>query len=595
MNPTAPPRRRPVRARRAAPLLTRLAALALITVVVGLLPWLSGRDPALSLLRARSAEQEPTPEALDAIRDELGLADGPAALLGSWFAGLLRGDLGTSWISGTPVLPSVVSATGVSLTVMAAALAVALPVAAALCAPTLVRGARGTLRPGGSGTGAAAAALTALPEFLIAIVLMLVFAVWLGWLPPYGWSGPEHLILPALALGIPAGGLLGRLVDDALPAVFAERWVGLWTASGCSPGQIAAAALRRATPALVPQLGMVAVGLTGGAVAVETIFTVPGIGRTALGAAQAQDLPVLQGAVLALVLLGTLAGVLAQAAHRRLLGRSLRDAALTLAPPPTAPAGPLRRAVPAVCAALLLTVTAWGLTRDALTVAVADRLRPPSWAHPLGTDAVGRDVLARLGHGAVSTVGVAALVCAVSLAIALVVGFRPALASGAAEAANALPPVIAGILVVAVLGPGTLGASVAIALVSWPPLAAHAAALVQQTRAAGYLSAQRAIGAGPRWILWHHVLPSVAGPVARHAVLRLPGTALALASLGFLGLGAQPPSAEWGLSLSESLVYVERAPLAALAPTAMLLLLAAFAVSLSTLPARAHTQRGRTP
>jgi peptide/nickel transport system permease protein len=202
---------------------------------------------------------------------------------------------------------------------------------------------------------------------------------------------------------------------------------------------------------------------------------------------------------------------------------------------------------------------------------------------------VGRDVLARLGHGAVSTVGVAALVCAVSLAVALVVGFWPALASGAAEAANALPPVIAGILVVAVLGPGTLGASVAIALVSWPPLASHAAALVQQTRAAGYLSAQRAIGADRRWILWHHVLPSVAGPVTRHAVLRLPGTALALASLGFLGLGAQPPSAEWGLSLSESLVYVERAPLAALAPTAMLLLLAAFAVSLSTLPARSHT------
>ncbi|KOX15500.1 ABC transporter permease subunit [Nocardiopsis sp. NRRL B-16309] len=594
MRPTAPPRRRPPRARRAAPLLSRLGALALITVVVGLLPWLSGRDPALSLLRARSAEQEPTPEALDAIRDELGLSDGPLVLLGSWFGGLLRGDLGTSWVSNTPVLPSVLSAAGVSLFVMGAALCVALPLAALLCAPTLVHGARGTLRPGGSGSGAAAAALTALPEFLTAILLMLALSVWLGWLPPYGWNGPDNLVLPAIALGVPTGGLLGRLVDDALPAVFAERWVGLWTASGCTPGRIAAAALRRATPALVPQLGLVAVGLTGGAVAVETIFTVPGIGRTALGAAESQDLPLLQSSVLTLVLLAALGGMLAQAAHRRLLGPGLRDAALSLAPPPTAPAGPLRRAVPAVCAAVLLTVTAWGLTRDALTVTVADRLQPPSWAHPLGTDAVGRDILARLGHGALSTVGVAALVCVASLVIALVVGFWPALATGASEAASALPPVIAGILVVAVMGPGTLGASVAIALVSWPPLAAHAASLVQQTRAAGYLSGQRAIGAGRRWILWHHVLPSVTGPVARHAVLRLPGTALALASLGFLGLGAQPPSAEWGLSLSESLVYVERAPLAALAPTAMLLLLAAFAVSLSTLPARALT-RGRTP
>ncbi|MEE2045083.1 hypothetical protein Q7689_17140, partial [Nocardiopsis tropica] len=219
------------------------------------------------------------------------------------------------------------------------------------------------------------------------------------------------------------------------------------------------------------------------------------------------------GAVLGLVLLGTAAGLLAQAARRWMLGPGLRDAALTLSPPPTAPAGALRRSVPAVCAALLLTVCVWGLTRDAMTVSVAERLAGPSWAHPLGTDAVGRDVLARLGHGAVATVGTAALVCLVSLAVALVVGFRPALAAGAADMANALPPVIAGILVAAVMGPGPLGASVAVALVSWPPLAAHAASLVQETRAAAYLDAQRALGADSRWILVRHVLPAVLGPV----------------------------------------------------------------------------------
>ncbi|MFI6575964.1 ABC transporter permease subunit [Nocardiopsis sp. NPDC050513] len=575
------------------PLASRLTALAAVTVVVGLLPWLSDRDPALALLRARSAEREPTPEALDAIREEYGLADGPVVLLARWFSGVLRGDLGTSWVSDTPVLPSVLSATGVSLSLMGAALAVALAVAAALFAPSLVRGVRGSARPAGSGGGALAAALTALPEFLVAIVLMVVLSVWRGWLPPYGWTGPEHLVLPALALGLPAGGLLGRLVDDALPSVLNERWVALWAASGCSPARIAGAVLRRAVPALVPQLGLVAVGLTGGAVAVETVFAVPGIGRTALGAARSQDLPLLQGAVLALVLLGILAGLLAQTAHRRLLGPGLRDAALSLAPPPTLPAGPLRRAVPAACGAVLLTVTVWGLTRDPLTVSTSDRLAAPSWAHPLGTDAVGRDVLARLGHGAATTVGLAALVCLLGLAIALVVGFRPALASGAVEMTNALPPVIAGILVAAVTGPGLLGACAAITLVSWPMLAAHTAALVQETRAAAYLTAQRAIGASPRWILLRHVLPAVVGPVARHAVLRLPGIALALASLGFLGLGAQPPSAEWGLSLSESLPYVERAPLASLAPAGMLLLLAAFAVSLSTLPTAARPRDGR--
>lgn len=570
-------------------LISRGVALVAIVVVVGLLPWLSGRDAALSLLRARSAEQEPTAEALEAIRRELGLDGGPLPLLGEWLGGVLRGDFGRSWADGGAVLPSVLSGLGVSLTLMAAALVVTLALTCALCAPTLVRGARGTLR--GGGTGAVAAVLGALPEFLIATVLLVTLSVWLGLLPPYGWQEPRHLVLPALALGIPAGGVLGRLVDDTLPAAFAEPWVGLWRSAGCGPGVIARAALRRALPALVPQLGLVAVGLAGGAVAVETVFAVPGIGRTALGAAEAQDLPLLQAAVLALVLLGVLAGILASAARHWMLGPGLRDAALSL-PAPAIGGGQGngdRRGgggrvgpVAGVCGGVLTVAVGWGLLLDPLAVDVAARLAGPSWDHPLGADALGRDVLARVGHGAAATLGVSALVCAGSYVIALTAGLLPGLASGAAEVANAVPPVIAGILVAAVLGPGTAGASVAVALVSWPALAAHAAALVSEVRAAAHLTAQRAIGSPPSWILTRHVLPAVAGPVARHAVLRLPGIALAMASLGFLGLGAQPPAPEWGLTLAESLPYVERAPWAALAPAGMLLLLAALAVSLST-------------
>ncbi|MGW4956511.1 ABC transporter permease subunit [Nonomuraea sp. NPDC004186] len=571
-------------------LFSRGVAVVAVVAVVGLLPWLSGRDAALSLLRARSAEQEPTPEALEAIRHELGLDGGPLPLLGEWLGGVLRGDFGRSWADGSAVLPSVLSGLGVSLTLMAAALAVTLALTCALCAPTLVRGARGTLR--GGGTGAVAAMLGALPEFLIATVLLVTLSVWLGLLPPYGWQEPRHLVLPALALGIPAGGVLGRLVDDTLPAAFAEPWVGLWRSAGCGPGVIARAALRRALPALVPQLGLVAVGLAGGAVAVETVFAVPGIGRTALGAAEAQDLPLLQAAVLALVLLGVLAGILASAARHRMLGPGLRDAALSL-PAPAIGGGQgngSRRGgggrgggpVAGVCGVVLAVAVGWGSLLDPLTVDVAARLAGPSWDHPLGADALGRDVLARVGHGAAATLGVSALVCAGSYVIALAVGLLPGLASGAAEVANAVPPVIAGILVAAVLGPGTPGASVAVALVSWPALAAHAAALVAEVRAAAHLTAQRAIGSSPAWILTRHVLPAIAGPVARHAVLRLPGIALAMASLGFLGLGAQPPAPEWGLTLAESLPYVERAPWAALVPAGMLLLLAALAVSLST-------------
>jgi ABC-type dipeptide/oligopeptide/nickel transport system permease subunit len=548
--------------------LTRLLCLIAVLAAVGLLPWLSGRDPALAVLRARSAEQDPTKEALDSVRRDLGLEAGPLSLLGDWACDLLHGDLGTSWVSGTEVLPSVVSGLQVSLALMGASLGLALLLACTLVAPVLVRGR--------ASAGAWAAMLVAVPEFLLATVVLLVFGVWLGWLPTSGWVGPVNMVLPAVALGVPGGGLLGRLVADALPPVLDERWVELWRAAGVSRARIAGAALRRVLPPLVPQFGMVAVGLTGGAVAVETVFAVPGIGRTALGAAKSQDLPLLQGAVLALLALGLVTGALAALGRRRLLGPALRDASLAL--PPARPVR-VHPVIPSSLFTVLAVTIGWGLLRDAYAVDTTARLAAPSWSHPLGTDGLGRDVLARLGHGAASTVGTAAAVCLLSLLVALALGFLPRIAEGAADIANALPPVIVGILVAAAVGPGTGGAALAVALISWPALSAHAAALVQEVRASAFLTAQRAIGASPFWILTRHVLPSVAAPVARHALLRLPGIALALASLGFLGLGAQPPAPEWGLLLDESRAYVERAPWAALAPAVALALLAGLAVS----------------
>ncbi|MCT9145388.1 ABC transporter permease, partial [Streptomyces violarus] len=183
--------------------LTRLLCLVAVLAAVGLLPWLSGRDPALAVLRARSAEQDPTEEALDSVRRDLGLDAGPLSLLGGWASDLLRGDLGTSWVSGTEVLPSVISGLQVSLALMGASLGVALLLACALVAPVLVRGR--------ASAGAWAAMLAAVPEFLLATVALLVFGVWLGWLPTSGWVGPQNMVLPALALGVPGGGLLGRL------------------------------------------------------------------------------------------------------------------------------------------------------------------------------------------------------------------------------------------------------------------------------------------------------------------------------------------------------------------------------------------------
>lgn len=557
---------------------SRLGALAAALVVVGALPWLSGRDPALTVLRARSEEQVATPEALASVREDLGLAPTAGGQLLRWASGVARGDLGDSWVSGRPVLPDVISGLAVSLTLMGFAIAVAAVVAAALVAPALRAAVRGDSRRSG---GAAAALLTSLPEFLLATALLVVLAVQLRWLPPYGWEGPQHAVLPALALGLPAGGLLGRLLSDAVSSAAAEPWAATWATAGTTRARLAGGLLLRAVPGVAPQVGMVLVGLAGGAVAVERIFAVPGIGRTSLGAAGAQDAPLLQGCVLALLVVGVACGAGAALLRRLVLGRALRTAGLSVAEPEAAH-GWGARTVPVVCAVLLVGTTVAGLLRDPYAPEHS-RLAPPSLALPLGADASGRDLLARVGHGAASTIGTAVLVCALAAAVGIAAGLLPRLSTGPVEVANAAPPVLAGLVTAAVLGPSSLGAAVAVLAVSWAPLAAHTAALVTEARAQPHVRVMPLLGVGRARLLLVHVLPDVLPPVLRHAALRLPGVALALASLGFLGLGPQPPVPGWGLVLAEGMPYVERAPWAVLAPAASLVALSVLAVTLSSL------------
>ncbi|MBS3670419.1 MULTISPECIES: ABC transporter permease subunit [Halomonadaceae] len=560
------------------PLLSRLITLACVVVLVGLLPWLSGRDPALSILRARSAEQEATPEALAAIRAQLGLDLGPFEKLQSWLMGLLQGDAGNSWISGAPVLPGMLKSAQVSLTLMAFGMLVAVVTATLICVPVVRRGLNGQVS---RSSGAIGAALTALPEFLLASILLVIFAAWLNWLPPYGWRGLSYAVLPAFALGLPAGGLLGRLFSDGLAATFTERWVATWNVAGFSRSRITLAALRRTLPSLMPQVGMVMVALTGGAIAVEQVFSIPGLGRATLGAASAQDMPALQTGILILLIIAIVLGSLANIGRALLLGRAFRVGALPVAQHEQS----VQRwawVVPAIAIMLLVLLVAAGIGRDPFSSAFM-RLQPPSLALPLGADGTGRDILARVAHGALSTMGMATVVVFFSLLLGLLVGLAPRLATGPIEITKATPPAIAGLIVAGVMGPSASGAIIAVTVVAWAPLAAHTAALVAETKAQPHVRITPILGVGHFRLMSRYILPAVLGPVFRHAMLRLPGVALALAALGFLGLGPRPPSPEWGLILAEGMPYIERAPWAVLIPALALILLSVLAVSLSSL------------
>ncbi|MGY3127767.1 peptide/nickel transport system permease protein [Agrococcus sp. UYP33] len=575
--------------------LSRVGTILVVIFLLGILPLLSGRDIAASVFRTRYAEGEMTPEALEAIRRELGLEAGPLGAFFAWVGKAVQGDFGVSWTTKEPVMPVMLEALGTSLTLMLAALVVAVILAALLTIRTFRRGLAGRSDRTGGGL---AAAFTALPEFLLASVLLVVFAVWLGWFPPFGWRGINYIVLPALSMGLPAGGFLGRLLSDALASTFSERWVATWQVAGFSKARIILAVIRRTLPGVTAPMSLILVGITAGAVVIEQVYAIPGIGRATLSAAQSQDLPMLQGGVILLMLLAVVLGIGATLLRRLLLGPALRSNSLPAAVPKT-PSSKWALLLPAAMLVLLLVVILAGLPRDPFALDFT-RLQPPSWELPLGADASGRDVLARISHGALSTIGVGAVVAAVCLGLGLLIGLFPNLGAGPIEVTNAAPPILAGLIIAAVMGPSSFGAAVAVTLVSWAPLAAHTAALVAEVKAQPHVKIAPVLGVGPVRMLLRYVLPSVVGPVFRHACLRLPGIALALAALGFLGLGPQPPASDWGLVLAEGLPYVERAPLVVLVPAGALMLLSIFAVSLSSLSidlrgGRAKVSRRRKP
>jgi peptide/nickel transport system permease protein len=560
------------------PGLSRFLTLAAVVFIIGVLPWLSGRDPALQILRARSAEQVPTDEALAGIRSEIGLDSGPFVLFGKWLAKLLQGDAGTSWISGRPVFDPMMQALEVSLTLMMFSTIAGVVVGILLSIGTLMRGLNGRST---YSNGAISALLTSLPEFLLASLFLVIFAVWLRWFPPFGWTGLQNAVLPALAMGIPAGGYTGRLFSNALVATFNEAWVRTWVVSGYSKPRIARAVIRRALPGLMPQFGLVMVALTGGAVAVEQVFSVPGIGRATLVAAQAQDMPTLQVGVLMLIALAVFFGVATTIARKLLLGPALRNNSVPRSVPQP-PTGPRAWILPAVCTVLLAALILAGLGRDAYATQFG-RLAPPSWAAPLGSDAAGRDLLARVSQGALSTIGIAVIVILACLVLGLCIGLFPSLATGPIEVTNAAPPIVAGLIVAAVFGSSAMGAAVAVTAVSWAPLAAHTSALAAEVKAQPHVQILPILGVGQFRLLTRYILPSVFGQVFKHAMLRFPGTALGLAALGFLGLGPQPPKPEWGLVLAEGMPYIERAPWAVLVPVGALIILAVLGVALSNI------------
>ena len=189
---------------------------------------------------------------------------------------------------------------------------------------------------------------------------------------------------------------------------------------------------------------------------------------------------------------------------------------------------------------------------------LARRLLPPSGAHPFGTDDLGRDILARLVHGARITLMIATLVALIVAPVGLIVGTTAGYFGGWVDAVLmrvndvflSFPSLILALGFVAALGPGIRNAIIAIALTAWPPVARLARAETLTVRNADYIAAVRIQGGSALRIIVRHVVPMCLPSVIVRVTLNMAGIILTAAGLGFLGLGAQPPMPEWGAMLS---------------------------------------------
>jgi peptide/nickel transport system permease protein len=311
--------------------LTRLALLVAGLLVASVLIFLSLRvlpgDVAQLI-----AGTEGTPAQVAAIRVELGLDQPLIAQYLGWIGGILGGDLGSSLLTGTAVADELTAKAQVTVPLGILSLVIAIVIAVPFGVLSALR--RGRLA--GTAISVVSQGLAAVPVVWAGMMLVVVFAVWLGWLPAQGfprdgWGDPgaalRSLILPALTIGVVEGALLLRFVRSATLQAIGQDYVRSAAAKGLTrTGALIRHGLPNVGLSVITVLGLQVAGIIVGAVVIEQLFTLPGIGRMLVADVGARDLPKVQGELLVLTGFVLVVGFVVDLAHR-LIDPRQREAA----------------------------------------------------------------------------------------------------------------------------------------------------------------------------------------------------------------------------------------------------------------------------
>lgn len=233
-----------------------------------------------------------------------------------------------------------------------------------------------------------------------------------------------------------------------------------------------------------------------------------------------------------------------------------------------------RRPSGALAASWLLLVVFGAIFAPLLTPyaydiqALKEAFQPPSLAHPLGTDEFGRDLLTRMLHGARTSLSVSSISILISVAAGMTLGAAAGYFGGffdravttIADLTWSFPEILIALILVAIIGPGISGTMAAIAVAYLAQFARLTRAQIMMLKGETFIEAARSLGAGHGHILFRHLIPNALAPVLVSAMLATGDAIILEATLGFFGLGAQPPTPSWGAMMSSGSALLFKAP-----------------------------------
>lgn len=290
-------------------LLLAIPTLFGVLVVAFLLLYIAPGDPVMAMVGERADEQT-----IARLRQELRLDDPLHVRFGHYVGNVVTGDLGESYITGRPIIRDIRERFPRTLQLAGAAMLLAASLGVTL-------GILSARKPGGAidrfGLGLAYLGIS-FPVYWVGLLLILLFAVTLHWLPPSGSGGLRYLILPAIALGMRSIAFLARMTRSAMLDAMGSDFVRTARAKGLSEKTVIVRhALRNAAIPIITVLGLDFGSYLTGSILTETIFSWPGIGRYVVNAISRRDLPAIQGAVLFLSTVFVLVNLLTDLAYAK--------------------------------------------------------------------------------------------------------------------------------------------------------------------------------------------------------------------------------------------------------------------------------------